>query len=159
MSNTPIVVLGARVVDGHPSRMLAERLRTALKIFHAPPRPMVVSGFGEAPAMAQWLIHHGVPEHLIVVEPHARSTNENLERSWALCSHAARLTVVTSNFHVVRTRVWAWHLGIPVEVVSAPMPHGEVKSKLKNYSREVIATPHSLARVLFRRLMRRVRGR
>ena len=159
VNNNPIVVLGARVVDGGPSRMLAERLQTALKVFHDAPRPVVVTGFGEAAVMAQWLVHHGVPEYLVVVEPHARSTNENLERAWALFGHATRLTVVTSNFHVARTRVWAWHLGIPVEVVPAPMPKGAVKSKVKNYGREVIATPHSLARVLWRRLMRRVRDR
>ncbi|MEH0146499.1 YdcF family protein [Corynebacterium sp. Q4381] len=154
----PIVVLGARIIDGRPSRMLASRLTSALSIYNAAPRPIVVSGRGEAEVMALWLAERGVPLEHIVVEPHATSTNENLERARALFPDAARLTVVTSNFHVARTAVWAWHLGIPVDLVGAPMPPGYPKSKIKNYSRELIAVPHSLARVLWRRLVAQVRG-
>lgn len=108
--------------------------------------------------MAAWLIEHGVPAADVVLEPLARSTNENLERAWALSPEADRLTVVTSAFHVARTRVWAWHLQIPIEVVPAPMPPGRPLRNLKQYAREVIAVPHSLTRVLWRRLMRRLRA-
>ena len=106
--------------------------------------------------MAAWLVAHGVPESAVVLEPQARSTNENLERSRALFPDAAYLTVVTSGFHVLRTRVWAWHLGIPVRLVAAPTPE---TSRAKNYAREVVALPHSVARVVWRRFVRRVFGR
>ena len=106
--------------------------------------------------MADWLLVRGVPESSIVLEPQARSTNENLERSRALFPDAACLTVVTSGFHVLRTRVWAWHLGIPVQLVAAPTPK---TSRVKNYAREVVALPHSVARVVWRRFVRRVLGR
>ena len=106
--------------------------------------------------MADWLLARGVPEASIVLEPKARSTNENLERSRALFPDAAYLTVVTSGFHVLRTRVWAWHLGIPVQLVAAPTPK---TSRVKNYAREVVALPHSVARVAWRRFVRRVLGR
>ena len=155
MSN-PIVVLGARIVDGRPSRMLEFRLRRALEVWRAAPAPLVVSGFEEADVMAAWLVAQGVPESAVVLEPKARSTNENLERSRALFPDAAYLTVVTSGFHVLRTRVWAWHLGIPVRLVAAPTPE---TSRVKNYAREVVALPHSAARVVWRRLVRRVFGR
>lgn len=154
--NNPIVVLGARIVDGRPSRMLEFRLRRALEVWRAAPAPLVVSGFGEAEVMADWLLARGVPEASIVLEPKARSTNENLERSRALFPDAAYLTVVTSGFHVLRTRVWAWHLGIPVQLVAAPTPK---TSRVKNYAREVVALPHSVARVAWRRFVRRVLGR
>jgi len=154
--NNPIVVLGARIVDGRPSRMLEFRLRRALEVWRAAPAPLVVTGFGEAEVMADWLLVRGVPESSIVLEPQARSTNENLERSRALFPDAACLTVVTSGFHVLRTRVWAWHLGIPVQLVAAPTPK---TSRVKNYAREVVALPHSVARVVWRRLVRRVLGR
>ncbi|MDK7179870.1 YdcF family protein [Corynebacterium riegelii] len=157
-STNPIVVLGARVADGRPSPMLESRLARALEIYHANPRPVVVTGHGEAEVMAGWLAHHGVAHEHIVIEPDATSTNENLEHSWALFPDATLLTVVTSEFHVARTRVWAWHLAIPVEVVGAPMPAGSPKRKAKNYSREVIAVPHSLARVVWRRLMHKAQG-
>ncbi|WP_269951514.1 YdcF family protein [Corynebacterium lehmanniae] len=154
--DNPIVVLGARIVDGRPSRMLEFRLRRALEVWRADPAPLVVTGFGEAEVMADWLLVRGVPESSIVLEPQARSTNENLERSRALFPDAACLTVVTSGFHVLRTRVWAWHLGIPVQLVAAPTPK---TSRVKNYAREVVALPHSVARVVWRRLVRRVLGR
>lgn len=154
--NNPIVVLGARIVDGRPSRMLEFRLRRALEVWRAAPAPLVVTGFGEAEVMADWLLVRGVPESSIVLEPEARSTNENLERSRALFPDAAYLTVVTSGFHVLRTRVWAWHLGIPVRLAAALTPK---TSRVKNYAREVVALPHSVARVVWRRFVRRVLGR
>ncbi|MDY5785255.1 YdcF family protein [Corynebacterium sp.] len=156
MSKQPILVLGARVIDGHPSPMLEARLSTALHLWHLnTTRPLVVSGRDEAGAMAAWLVGHGVPRDLIVVEPHASSTNENLEMTRALFPEAAYLTVVTNAFHVARTRVWAWHLGIPVQVVGAPTPQ---RSRLRNYARELAALPHSVARVAWRRIVRQVRG-
>lgn len=154
--NNPIVVLGARIVDGRPSRMLEFRLRRALEVWRAAPAPLVVTGFGEAEVMADWLLVRGVPESSIVLEPEARSTNENLERSRALFPDAAYLTVVTSGFHVLRTRVWAWHLGIPVRLAAALTPE---TSRVKNYAREVVALPHSVARVVWRRFVRWVLGR
>ena len=104
--------------------------------------------------MAGWLAGRGVPRELIVEEPCATSTNENLERTRALFPSASRLIVVTSNFHVRRTRVWAWHLGIPVEMVPARTPR---RSRPKNYARELVALPHSAARVVWRRLMHKMR--
>ena len=106
--------------------------------------------------MAAWLVACGVPETSVVLEPEARSTNENLERSRALFPDAPHLIVVTSGFHVPRTRVWAWHLGIPVRMVAAPTPES---SRAKNYAREVVALPHSVARVVWRRFVRRAFGR
>ncbi|WP_165165467.1 YdcF family protein [Corynebacterium qintianiae] len=157
MTNAPIVVLGARVLGGRPSRMLEARLSAALGLFHDDPgRPVVVSGFGEADVMADWLAAHGVPRGAITLERAARSTNENLENSRALFPSAARLIVVTNGFHVLRTKVWAWHLGIPVTVVAAETP---AFSRVRNYAREVVALPHSVARVAWRRLVRGLGGR
>ncbi|MGV0423631.1 YdcF family protein [Corynebacterium sanguinis] len=145
---SPIVVLGARVIDGRPSPMLEARLSTALCLWRKDPsRPVVVSGHhGEASVMASWLAAHGVLA--AVEEPAARSTNENLENCHTLFP-GTTLTVVTSSFHVLRTKLWAWHLGIPVEVVAAPTPP---RSRVKNYIREIVALPHSAARVAWRRL-------
>ncbi|SER71199.1 hypothetical protein CCYS_02430 [Corynebacterium cystitidis DSM 20524] len=70
-------------------------------------------------------------------------------RAWALLDEPTQLTVVTNNFHALRTKVWAWHLGIPIEVVEAPTPP---ESKLRNYPRVIIALPHSITRVLWRTL-------
>lgn len=151
------MVLGARIIDGRPSRMLEARLGAALSLSSShPDSPIVVTGKGESGVMACWLIERGVAPERIVEEPLATSTNENLENSRALFPDAGRLTVVTNGFHVARTRVWAAHLGVPVSVVAAPTPR---KSRLKNYAREIIAVPHSAARVMWRRFVRRWFGR
>lgn len=144
----PILVLGSRVIDGVPGSMLASRLDKALQVAAVyPSAPIIVSGFGEAPAMGQYLQARGIPLERIVVEPNATSTNQNLEYARAMCTNFKRFEVVTNDFHCVRTRLWAWHLGIEVVTHSAPTPW---RKRPRNYTREVIATPHSAVRVLWR---------
>ena len=149
----PVLILGARTLHGYPSRILVDRLRRALPLVHD--APVVVSGDGEAAAMEHWLTGHGVDPALIVREPHARSTNENLENARALFPEVEHWTVVTSDFHVWRTRLWAAHLGIPVTVVSARTPPDLLPAALL---RECVALPHSALRIAWRRLRSWVRS-
>lgn len=143
----PVLILGARTLHGYPSRILVDRLRRALPLIDA--TPVVVSGDGEAAAMAHWLAGHGVDPALILREPRARSTNENLENARALFPDAPRWTVVTSDFHVWRTRLWAWHLGIPADVVGAPTQRRDL---IVATLRECLALPHSALRIAWRRV-------
>lgn len=142
-----ILVLGARTRHGYPGRILTARLEKTLLLLDT--RPIIVSGHGEAAVMADWLVEHGVDEQQIRQEPHARSTNENLENARALLPDTQRWTVVTSDFHVWRTRLWAIHLGIPVTVVSARTPPDLLPAALL---RECIALLHSALRIAWRRL-------
>ena len=98
--------------------------------------------------MATYLIERGVPAERIVVELEATSTNENLENAHRLAPDAV-LHVVTNDFHVLRTALWAWHLGIAVHLHSARTPW---RLMPRNYLREVLATPHSAARIVWRRM-------
>lgn len=150
----PLLVLGARTLHGYPSRILVDRLRAAVSLIDTAPDPVqvVVSGDGEAAAMAHWLVEHGVDPDLVVREPYARSTNENLERAHALIPGVERWTVVTSDFHVPRTRLWAWHLGIPVHVVGAETQRRDL---VVAALRECLALPHSALRIGWRRLLAR----
>lgn len=70
--------------------------------------------------------------------------NENLENCFAVVENATALHVVTNEFHSLRTRLWAWYLNIPIKMHVALTP---VKHRLRNYSREILATPHSAARI------------
>ena len=154
-----IIVLGSHTYEGRPGAVLASRLRKAHDIaaYH-PAETIVVSGRDEAPVMATWLIDNGIDPARILVEPTATSTNENLERSLALLrssghpdpSRGQPCMVVTSDFHKFRTLVWAWHLGIPITVLTAVTlpPYRQL-----DFARELTAFPHSLARVLWRRLV------
>ena len=154
-----IIVLGSHTYEGRPGAVLASRLRKAHDIAtRHPTETIVVSGKDEAPVMATWLIDNGIDPARILIEPTATSTNENLERSLALLrssghpdpSKGQPFMVVTSDFHKFRTLVWAWHLGIPITVLTAVTlpPHRQL-----DFARELTAFPHSLARVLWRRLV------
>lgn len=153
VTGTSILVLGARVTDGELDPILEHRLRRAADLIRelrnngADPT-VVVSGRGEAAAMHRWLVEDGVDADRILLEPDATSTNENLERAHALVPDARHWLVVTSDFHRWRTRLWAWHLGIPVTVVAARTPAGQGR---EHWLREIIATWHSLLRILWRR--------
>lgn len=152
-SGENILILGCQVERDRPQAMLEARLNRALLLIDARLRTgadvrVVVSGRGEAEIMERWLIDAGVSPGLIVVEPLATSTNENLENAQKLLPATLRWLVVTSDFHVRRTRVWAWHLGIPVRVLAAVTP----APRWRDYLREVIAFPHSVLRVLWRKL-------
>lgn len=149
----PVLVLGARVVDGEPGSLLRSRLDRALVAARLmPDQPVIVSGFGEAEPMARYLISRGLDPARIIVEPLATSTNENLERAHALCPGYRYFRVVTNDFHALRTRLWAWHLGIRVRVHGVPTPAAD---RGWNYVREVGATPHSVARIAWRRAAHR----
>lgn len=145
----PVLVLGALVdEDGRPSTILRSRLAHAQPLIDAA-GVGVLSGRGEAEAMAQWLVTHGVDRAKLMVELEATSTNENLENARALLPDTRCWTVVTSDFHVLRTRIWAWHLGIPVQVIGAPTPKD---SRVTMFFRECLALPHSMLRVGWRRV-------
>jgi len=142
----PLLVLGSRVTRGYPGTMLRSRLDRALDLYCG--QQIIVSGRGEAGPMATYLIERGVPAERVVVEPDATSTNENLENAYHLASDAV-LQVVTNDFHVLRTALWAWHLGIAVHMHPARTPW---RLMPRNYLREVLATPHSAVRIVWRRM-------
>ena len=142
----PLLVLGSRVTRGYPGAMLRSRLDRVLDLYCG--QQIIVSGRGEAGPMATYLIERGVPAERVVVEPDATSTNENLENAHHLASDAV-LQVVTNDFHVLRTALWAWHLGIAVHMHPARTPW---RLMPRNYLREVLATPHSAARIVWRRM-------
>lgn len=151
----PLLVLGARVEGGEPGPLLCSRLDRAVVLSRLlPEEPIIVTGYGEAEPMARYLIERGVNPERILLEPLATSTNENLERAHALCPEYTYFRVVTNDFHVLRTRMWARHLGIRVHMHGVRTPR---KDRWWNYLREVVATPHSLLRIVWRRAVARRR--
>ncbi|MFC5938277.1 YdcF family protein [Corynebacterium choanae] len=150
-----VVILGCRLVDGVPGAALAARLAAALPLIGRQ-TCVVVSGSGEAPAMGRWLRDHGVDPQQIIEEPNATSTNENLEFTRALLGCCNKWTVVTSDFHVPRVKMWAWHHGYDVQLVCAKTPPARIPYL---WGREVLALIHSTLRVVWRRLMQQLRGR
>lgn len=144
------IVLGAKVEGGDVSNVLASRLAHVAQI--APGGSLiVVTGRDECSAMRMWLEKFSSKNFRVVEEGKAKSTNENLENSHALFP-AEPFTVVTSTFHVLRTRLWVQHLGLNYTVVGAKTPP---RSVVKMYVREGFAIIHSVLRIKWRQLRRR----
>lgn len=118
------VVLGAGLgSDGAPAPILVARLDRARGL--SAPYLVVSGGKGEAKAMRSYLTEHGVSPASILLEPRSRNTAENLRFSQELMdevSPGARCVIVTSVFHVPRTRMMARRLGIHGDVTGAPVP-------------------------------------
>ena len=144
------LVLGAKVKNGEPSRVLRSRLELVSQIAEHG-SVIVFSGRDECHVMRRWMEENGNSSYILVEEDKAGSTNENLEYAHALYPNE-RFTVVTSDFHRLRTLMWAWHLGLDVEIITAPTPK---TSKVKMLARESLAIVHSAIRIAWRRLRRR----
>ena len=120
-----IIVHGCALIHGDQiSRILAERLETALWLYHyGADKPLIVLSGGrgddetitEAEAMRRYLCEQGVPDEHIVLEDRSHSTEENLHFSWKLLSKVphSRLALVTSNYHLFRCLMQAHELSIP----------------------------------------------
>ncbi|WP_054813423.1 YdcF family protein [Nocardia arizonensis] len=129
-----IVVHGCGLVDGRVSPLLASRLDRAVAVYRAEVAagrtPVIVTSGGrgpdeevaEAEAMSDYLVAGGLPPEVILREDRSTDTRENLLFTEGLLTErggTARLVLVTSNFHVLRTAILARELGLDAEVIGA----------------------------------------
>ena len=110
-----IIIHGAGLIDGNKvSKLLADRLDKAIDVYKKDPTPpiMIPSGgqgsdeaLSEAEAMAQYMIEHGIPENMIILEDKSTNTYENLANAKAIIDSRQGnkyTTLITSNYHVYR---------------------------------------------------------
>ncbi|WP_328396276.1 YdcF family protein [Nocardia sp. NBC_00416] len=132
-----IVVLGCGLHRNRVTPLLAARLNRALQVYRAETAiglmPLVITSGGkgsdeavsEADAMAAYLVRAGVADTSIVRERFSRNTDENLRNSLDALrrrhpdSTGPRITVVTSNFHVLRAAAATRRIGVDAHVVGA----------------------------------------
>ena len=107
-----IIVAGfpARM-DGRPSPTLAGRVEHAVAYFRSglAPRLVMTGGavrrpYAEAAVAARLAASLGARPDAIAVEDRSRTTEENAANSVAILGRAARVLVVTSDYHVFRTQ-------------------------------------------------------
>lgn len=133
-----IIVLGAGLLSGQVPPLLAGRLRQALTAAqqrqgHEETNrriPIVPSGGQgadesrpEGEAMAEWLREHGVPDHDILVEDRARTTEENLRYSAGLLQEVGihpPYLIVTNNYHAPRAAMLARKVGVDAQAIGSP---------------------------------------
>ena len=108
------VILGNKVnEDGTLSKRLEMRLKTGVQLFKAGriKRVLVSGGLGkegfyEGDKMKDFLVLHGVPDSLIIVDNFGNNTRVSVDNSLALKKqiHFNSLIVVSQYFHVTRTK-------------------------------------------------------
>ncbi|MGV9662057.1 YdcF family protein [Nocardia niigatensis] len=156
-----VVVLGCRLRHDRVAPMLARRLDRALDVVRAEQdrgrAPLVVVSGGqsgresvaEAEAMADYLLAQGIPADRIIREHRSRNTEENLRftlvelRERGLDPDAVRITLVTSDFHVLRTAGLARRLGLRAQVTGARTSRLLTR---KSFAREFVAVLVRLGR-------------
>lgn len=120
--NATVIVLGAGLHDGKPSRMLADRLNAAARYLDANPESIcIVSGgqgadepWSEAYAMKTYLLEKGVPEERIRVEDESTSTYENVQFSKRIIEEenlSRTVVIATQEFHQFRAQSFAKQAG------------------------------------------------
>jgi len=107
-----IIVLGAKIKDSGPSRILKQRLDEAAAYLNENPKTQVIVAGGrgadepisEAAGMKTYLMEtYGITEDRIILEESSTSTYENLFFSKGLIASAdSNVGIVSSNFHIYR---------------------------------------------------------
>lgn len=111
--DSTVIVLGCRVYDERPSRMLKERLNASLEYLKCNPEAVcIVSGgrgrgenISEAECMYRYLSENGISPERIYKEDSSGSTKENINNSFEIIEKyglSKNAAIVTSEFHEYR---------------------------------------------------------
>lgn len=129
-----LLVLGSKCLTPRVTPVLASRLDKTIEIydkFDVKPQIIVTGGRSsidlptEAELMEQYLVDAGIPDEMIIMETKAKNTIQNLGFSsikirniWHKDNHP-RVIIVTSDYHLPRTKFYAKKLGIKVNFAAA----------------------------------------
>lgn len=133
-----LIVLGARVDPGGPSRALRHRVEEVVNILPDHPDAVIIASGGqgadepmsEARCIRDELVKRGVPAERILLEEASTTTAENLTFSKELLpKEDARVGIVTNNYHVWRAARlarkigYAHAFGVAAEYTGWTLPH------------------------------------
>lgn len=156
--DTPAVVLGCHVKDGHPSRILGERIDAAYEYLSSHPQSIAVLSGGqgedeamsEAECMYRELTARGIDGSRLYKEESSVNTPTNLRHSRAILEEVLgtdsawtqthEIALITSEFHCYRGCLHAKQEGLnPVPFASkTAMPY-----VIPFYVREVVAVVYT----------------
>lgn len=111
-----ILCLGAAVIEGEPSPMLAERLDMAIELYEKGLAPKILlSGstdygyYNEVQAMYHYMLNRGISAKAIVIDQEGRNTRASIDALKSI-NHSA--IVVTQRYHLYRALYLAKAQGI-----------------------------------------------
>lgn len=127
-----IIILGARVYPDRLSTSLRARLDLGLELYQAGLAKQIIVSGGQGPdepttealAMQAYLVRRGVDQQAIHLEQDSYSTYDNLFFSRQIMQEQGfgSALLVTSDYHVLRSRLIAKRLGIASTAAAAPLP-------------------------------------
>lgn len=130
LNSNYLIVLGARVRGETPSLALQYRLDVAYDYLEQNPNTQAIltggQGAGEtiteAEAMKRYLVQKGISPNRLLLENKATDTVENLTYSFEMIDSSLEnpeVIVVTSKFHILRSKIIARELGWRVDGIGA----------------------------------------
>lgn len=150
-----IVVLGAKVESGGPSKTLQERIWAAYEYLSQNPDTVAIVSGGqggdepmtEAACMYDALVALGIGPERVWIEDRATSTWENLQFSLDIIQQRTgqrpeRIGVLSSEFHLFRVARYAYDWGLQVDGIPAKTTEGE--RWLHYFIREIAGVWHHL---------------
>jgi SanA protein len=151
------IVLGNTVFpNGHLSRVLTERVATALALYKAGKvQRIVVSGavrpsddYDEPSAMAGWLEARGVPPSAVILDGLGHRTAATMASA---ASRGLRdVLICTQAYHLPRSLYFARRAGLRAIGVSAPDHDRLLFEGLRAFVREGLARPEAVIEVALR---------
>lgn len=146
-----VLILGASVVRGSPSPILAERADTAIALYKAgAAKRILVSGdngennYDEVTPVIEYLVAHGVPKKDVFLDHAGFDTYSSMYRARYVFG-ARTLLIATQDFHLPRAVFLAQMEGITA--------HGVVADggRITDYLREIPATWKALIDIVWGR--------
>ena len=144
------MVFGAGLAPGgEASPLLAERLETALALYHSGKvQHLLLTGnagahHDEVRAMRRYLLGAGVPESALILDLEGASTFDSCWRARSVFG-VKRALLVTQRFHLPRALFLASHAGIDTQGVAA----GRARWTAPYVWRELLARPLAVLDVL-----------
>ena len=132
-----ILLLGLRLnPDGSAQEEMLLRSRRAAELWKAGIAPVIVacggptggSGRTEAEVLKEELVALGVDERAVLLEDRSMITTENIVNAKAILGPDKRnVALVTSDYHVFRSRLICQRLGFRAKGFGAPTPGGQAK--------------------------------
>jgi vancomycin permeability regulator SanA len=151
------IVFGAEVVGDQPGSYLQGRLDLALQLWHAGKfKVFLVSGDNSSPtydepkAMRDYLVAHGVPQNVIVVDDAGFDTWQSCDRARQIFG-VDRAIAISQSFHVPRAVYLCRAAGIVTYGVGDPggLDEGNAAVWAWNNLREVGSSFHAVYQAAF----------
>lgn len=125
-----VLVLGHQLENDKADEVLKYRLRKTIKYLDKNPNTKVVLSGGitknnaisEASYMKDYLVKNGINPSIITLEDKSTDTVENIENCLNYINKKDKITLISSNYHVLRAKMICNLLGLKVKGIGCYTP-------------------------------------